>query len=272
MSVPETRARVIAVANRKGGVGKTTTVVNLATALAAMGLNILVVDLDSQGNASTSFGIKRQARVRGSYDLLTSGIRASDVVVATEVPRVSIVTGNNHLSGAELELVEADRREWALADAMAGLVGRFDYVLIDLPPALGLLVINGLVAADAVLLPLECEFLALEGLGQVLESVELVRRAFKPNLAIAGVLLTKFDKRGNLAQGVAEDVRRHLGAVVYDTVIPRNVRVAEAPSYGKPVMLYDFRSPGAQAYIQFAAEFLRRDRALSGTDRSGTIA
>jgi chromosome partitioning protein len=254
------RARVIAVANRKGGVGKTTTVINLSTALAATGLRVLVVDLDSQGNATTGFGIDRRQRGVGAYELLIGSAVAGATVRPTSVPKLSIITGSEDLTGAELELVDQEDRERALLRGLAPIIADYDYILIDCPPSLGLLSLNGLVAADAVLLPLECEFFALEGLSQMLGTIERVRKTTNPALSICGVVLTKFDRRNNLSSAVESDVRGHLGPKVFDTVIPRNVRLSEAPSHGMPVLLYDFRSPGAQAYVALAGEFLRREK------------
>ena len=253
-------ARVIAVANRKGGVGKTTTVINLATALAATGLRVLVVDLDSQGNATTGFGIDRRARGAGAYELLIGTVAAGATVRPTNVPLLSIITGSEDLTGAELELVDQEDREFALKHSLTSIITEFDYIFLDCPPSLGLLSLNGLVAANSVLLPLECEFFALEGLSQMLGTIERVRKTANSKLSISGVVLTKFDKRNNLSSMVESDVRGHLAGKVYDTVIPRNVRLSEAPSHGMPVLLYDFRSPGAQAYVTLAGEFLRREK------------
>jgi len=256
----ESPARIFAIVNQKGGVGKTTTAVNLATALAAVEKRVLLIDLDPQGNASTGLGISRQARRVTSYDLLFGELSVAEAVVATPIPRLSVVPSSLDLSGAEIELVAVDKREFRLRKALAGAVQEYDYVLIDCPPSLGLLTLNALVAAQAVLVPLQCEFYALEGLSYLVRTVERVKRALNPALEIQGVVLTMFDKRNNLCDLVAADVRGHFGAKVYDTVIPRNVRVSEAPSHGKPVLLYDFRCPGAQAYIHLASEVLRREQ------------
>jgi len=252
-------ARVIAVANQKGGVGKTTTAVNLGTALAAVGKAVLVIDLDPQGNASTGLGIARQERSSSSYDVLIDGLAAGRATIATAVPNLSVIPSSVHLSGAELELADLSRREFRLEVALAPELSRWDYILIDCPPALGLLTLNALVAATAVLVPLQCEYYALEGLSHLVRTIERVRRAFNPRLEIQGVVLTMFDKRNNLCDMVANDVREHFGDKVYQTVIPRNVRVSEAPSHGKPVLLYDLRCPGAQAYVHLASEVLRRE-------------
>ncbi len=256
----ESRARVLAVANQKGGVGKTTTAVNLATALAACGRDVLVVDLDPQGNATTGLGLLGQRREKSIYQVITEGAPLADAMLSTMVGGMTLVPSSLELVGAEVELVSRERREFRLRDALESVVNAFDYVLIDCPPALGLLTLNALVAADAVLVPLQTEFYALEGLSHLLRTVERVKRAFNPPLEIQGIVLTMVDRRNNLSEMVAKDVRAHLGSKVYDTVIPRNVRVSEAPSHGKPVLLYDVRCAGAQAYIHLASEMLRRER------------
>jgi chromosome partitioning protein len=259
--------RVIAIANQKGGVGKTTTAINLATAIAAAGERVLLIDLDPQGNASTGLGIMRPNRTVTSYEVLAGERPFSAAIVTTAVPRLSIVPASVELVGAELELVGAERREYRLIDALAAVPLPFDYVLIDCPPSLGLLTLNALCAANAVLVPLQCEFYALEGLSHLLKTIERVKRHLNPELEIQGVVLTMFDKRNNLSELVAADVREHFGDKVYDTVIPRNVRISEAPSHGKPILLYDFRSPGAQAYVHLASEVLRRERTLAQNAR-----
>jgi chromosome partitioning protein len=253
------RCRILAVANQKGGVGKTTTAINLSTALAAVGRRVLLFDCDPQGNASTGLGVDRNAAKSGSYEVLIGGAPIASSVVATGVPGLSVVPASSDLSGAELELVDMERREFRLHDAFGRLDAGFDYILIDCPPALGLLTLNALVAADSVLVPLQCEYLALEGLSQLVRTVERVHNAFNPRLSIQGIVLTMFDARNNLSTLVADDVRGYFGDVVYRTVIPRNVRVSEAPSHGKPVLLYDFRCPGSQAYVHLAGEVLRRE-------------
>ena len=247
-------------ANQKGGVGKTTTAVNLGTALAACGKRILMVDMDPQGNASTGLGLVRGHRDKSIYKVLVEGDLIVDAMLETMVPGMSLVPSSTDLSGAEVELVESSRREYRLRDALEQIAADFDYVLIDCPPALGLLTLNALAAADAILVPLQTEFYALEGLSHLLRTVERVKRSFNQKLEIQGIVLTMVDNRNNLSDMVARDVRAHLGSKVYDTEIPRNVRVSEAPSHGKPVLLYDLRCAGSQAYIHLASEILRRER------------
>ena len=250
--------RVVAVANQKGGVGKTTTAINLAAAMAAAGRRVLLVDTDPQGNAGTGLGIPLSARRQTTYDLL---LGRPVEPLATAVPGLEIVPATAHLSGAEIELVTVPERVGRMRRAFERLAGRYHLVLIDCPPALGLLTLNALVAADEVLVPLQCEFLPLEGLALLLDTVERTRRRYNRRLKLCGVVLTMFDGRSRLAHDVAADVRRIMGRTVYDTVIPRNVRVSEAPSHGKPVMLHAFRCAGARAYAHLAGEMLRRERA-----------
>jgi chromosome partitioning protein len=257
--------RILAVANQKGGVGKTTTAINLATALAATGERVLLIDLDAQGNASTGLGVARTERAVGTYRMLLGEISPGEAARETYIPNLSLVPADGDLAGAEIELVSLTRREYRLHDAMASLraTSPYTFILIDCPPSLGLLTLNGLVAADAVLVPLQCEFYALEGISGLIRTIDMVRRAFNPRLELQGIVLTMFDRRNNLSELVAADARGFFGAKVYDTVIPRNIRISEAPSHGKPVLLYDFRSPGSQAYIQLAGELLRRERAAA---------
>jgi len=255
----EQSPRILIIANQKGGVGKTTTAINLATALAAVGSRVLVLDLDPQGNASTGLGIPQSARAHGTYDLLIGAAPIEETVVSSEVPGLDVVPSTVDLAGAELELVNMERREFRLRDALREGHPAYDYILVDCPPSLNLLTLNGLVAADAVLVPLQCEFFALEGLTHLLKTIERVRGSFNSDLELQGVVLTMADTRNNLTTMVAADVRQFLGDKVYDTVIPRNVRVSEAPSHGKPVLLYDFKCAGSQAYIQLAREILHRE-------------
>jgi chromosome partitioning protein len=254
------RPRVLAIANQKGGVGKTTTAINLATGLAAVDRRVLVVDLDPQGNASTGLGIDRKLRARSTYDVITGAATVSSAVLPSAIPGLSVVPATVDLLGAELELIDVDRRSHRVADALAASPLPYDYVLIDCPPALGLLTLNALTAADAILVPLQCEFFALEGLSQLLKTVDRIKRTFNPRLDLYGVVLTMFDRRNNLSEQVAADARGVLGEKVFQTIIPRNVRVSEAPSHGKPALLYDHTCAGSRAYIELAKEFLRRER------------
>jgi chromosome partitioning protein len=257
--------RILAIVNQKGGVGKTTTAVNLATAMAACRKRVLVVDLDPQGNASTGFGVPRSGRAADSYAVLIGEASVAEAAILTAVPGLELVPASPDLSGAEIELVGMDHREFRLREALVrhAAGSPYDYILIDCPPSLGLLTLNALVAADAVLVPLQCEFYALEGLSQLMRTVERVRKSLNPSLEIQGVVLTMFDRRNNLSEQVAADVRGHFGDVVYRTAIPRNVRVSEAPSHGKPVIVYDLACSGARAYLDLAREVLQRERALA---------
>lgn len=275
MSQKNTDTYFISVANQKGGVGKTTTTVNLATALAAVGKKVLLVDLDPQGNASTGFGIDRATRVNGSYEVLFGECHVNDAAVKTRVPNLSIIPSSIHLSGAEIELVSAKNRESRLRKAFAkkDLGIAFDYVLFDCPPSLNLLTLNALVCSHGVIVPLQCEFYALEGLTHLVRTIERVCATFNKDLSLQGIVLTMFDKRNNLSGQVEEDVRAHFGDKVYKTVIPRNVRISEAPSYGLPAIVYDMNCLGSQAYIKLAKEVLKREKmrksedALKGKDK-----
>ena len=264
MPAPEHRTRVLAVSNQKGGVGKTTTAINLGTALAAIGEKVLIVDMDPQGNASTGLGVPRETRRITIYDVIVDGRSVDDAAVQTAVPGLFIVPADADMSGVEIELSQADRRSYRLRDALAAQGGpghtRYDYVLIDCPPSLNLLTLNAMSAADGVLVPLQCEFFALEGLTQLMKTIEMVRQSLNPSLEIQGLVLTMYDRRNALSGQVAADVRSHFGDKVYEAVIPRNVRVSEAPSFGKPVLIYDLKCTGSQAYLRLAREVVGRER------------
>ena len=254
--------RVLAIANQKGGVGKTTTAINLAAALTAVGERVLLIDGDPQGNASTGLGVLPHMRAKTLYDVLMDDLPLLRAAVETEVPALHLVPAEADLSGVELELGQTARRAFRLRDALAGVRGGrvYDHVLIDCPPSLNLLTVNAMTAADAVLVPLQCEFFALEGLTQLLRTVEQVRTSLNATLEIQGVVLTMYDRRNSLSALVAKDVRQHLGDRVYDTVIPRNVRISEAPSFGKPAIIYDLQCAGSQAYLKLAREVIARER------------
>lgn len=259
---PKRALRVLVVANQKGGVGKTTTAINLGTALAAVGEKVLLIDSDPQGNASTGLGIGHAQRKITLYDVLMGETPIVDAVVRTALPGLDLIPADPDLSGVELELGQAARRSFKLRDAIEPIraSGAYTYVLIDCPPSLNLLTVNAMAAADAVLVPLQCEFFALEGLSQLMRTVELVRGSLNPNLEIQGIVLTMYDRRNSLSEQVARDVRSHFSDAVYQTVIPRNVRVSEAPSYGKPVLVYDLKCAGSQAYLKLAREVVGRER------------
>ena len=259
----EAKPRILVVANQKGGVGKTTTAINLGTALAAVGEPTLVIDIDPQGNASTGLGIAHAERAVTTYEVLTGQAKLAQAIVQTRIPKLSIVTSTVDLSGAELELIDLERRNFRLKDAIDDFARDnhdFAYVLIDCPPSLSLLTVNAMAAADAVIVPLQCEFFALEGLTQLLKTVDRVRAHLNPALEIQGIVLTMADKRNRLSDQVAEDVRKHMGEKVYRTIIPRNVRLSEAPSHGLPALVYDLKCPGSQAYIKLAGELIQRER------------
>ena len=268
--------RVIAIANQKGGVGKTTTAINLGTALAAVGEEVLIIDLDPQGNASTGLGIDRRSRRYSTYDVLMGEATLRDAILATAVPRLSIAPSTLDLSGLELEVSQSRDRAFRLRSALGPLntvppgATDFTYVLVDCPPSLNLLTVNALAAANAILVPLQCEFFALEGLSQLLKTVEQVKSTLNPGLTIHGIVLTMHDARNNLSNQVVADVRQNSREKVYDTIIPRNVRVSEAPSYGKPVLVYDLKCVGSEAYLRLATEIIQRERELlAGSAPSG---
>ena len=265
---PDTaRPRVLAIANQKGGVGKTTTAINLGTALAAIGEHVLIVDLDPQGNASTGLGIERKSRRTSTYDVLTGAAPLRDAVLQTGVPQLYIAPSTLDLSGLELEIGQQRDRAFRLRNALRQLnsgtrTHDFNYVLVDCPPSLNLLTVNAMAAADSILVPLQCEFFALEGLSQLLKTIEQVRATLNPTLSIHGIVLTMYDSRNNLSGQVVADVRQFMGNKVYETIIPRNVRVSEAPSYGKPVLVYDLKCVGSEAYLRLATEIIQREKAL----------
>ncbi len=262
------KPRILAVANQKGGVGKTTTAINLGTALAAVGEKVLIIDIDPQGNASTGLGIARERNRQSTYHVLVGEATLSSIIVESEIPGLDCAPSTMDLLGAELELAQFDRKTYRMKDAVELMQKEsihnrnYSYILYDCPPSLNLLTINALSSADAVLVPLQCEFYALEGLSQLLKTVERVRSSLNSGLSVQGIVLTMYDKRNSLSEQVADDVRSVLGEKVYQTVIPRNVRISEAPSYGKPVLLYDNNCAGSQAYISLASEIIRRERTL----------
>jgi len=261
--------RVLALANQKGGVGKTTTAINLGTALAAIGEEVLIIDLDPQGNASTGLGIDRRARKVSTYDVVVGDASLEQALIETAVPRLWVAPSTLDLLGVELEIASTADRAYRLRKAIADYIEtasderpRFTYVLVDCPPSLNLLTINAMSASHSVLVPLQCEFFALEGLSQLLSTVEQVKGALNPELTIHGIVLTMYDARNNLSGQVVADVREHMGSAVYDTIIPRNVRISEAPSHGKPALLYDLKSAGSQAYLRLASEIIQRERRI----------
>lgn len=264
--------RIIAVANQKGGVGKTTTAINLATAMAAIGKKVLILDLDSQGNASTGLGVSAASRNLTTYDLLIGDCLTHEAMVKTRIPNLFIIPSSVDLAGAEIELANVPNRAFKLKEALvksqAAAIQKqneivFEYIIIDCPPSLNTITINAMTAASAVLVPLQCEFFALEGLTQLLRTIDLVKASLNPVLEIQGLVLTMYDSRNRLSAQVAEDVRRHFGDKVYTTIIPRNVRISEAPSHGAPVLIYDYNCSGSRAYIKLASEVIQRERKLA---------
>ena len=254
--------KIISVSNRKGGVGKTTTTINIATALSALDKKVLVIDFDPQGNATTSLGVQKRRDRPSSYDVLVGSASVNEAVVPTELPRFDLIPSSPDLAAAEVELVDVDKREFMFKESLSRLQNDYDYVLIDCPPSLNLITINAMVASNSVLVPLQCEFLALEGLADLMKNINAVKRNFNPALTLQGIVLTMFSRQNNLSKMIEADVRKYFGNKVYQTVIPRCVRVAEAPSYGKPILIYDFKCSGAQAYVQLAKEFLVREKEL----------
>ncbi|AFB31077.1 MULTISPECIES: ParA family protein [spotted fever group] len=250
--------KVIAIVNQKGGVAKTTTTVNLATAFAAVNKKILVIDLDPQGNSSTGFGISQQQRKNTIYQVLTNLIELKDAIISTDIPNLEIITSNTNLSAAELDLTKLKDREYILMKLLEEIKILYDYIIIDCPPSLNLLTVNALVASDEVLIPMQCDFYSLEGLSHLLKTIEIVEKKLNPRIKIAGILFTMYDKRNRLTEQVEDDVRKCLGALVFKTVIPRNIKLSEAPSYGKPAIIYDYKCSGAVAYIELTKEILER--------------
>lgn len=255
--------RILSVVNQKGGVGKTTTAVNMATALAAIGKKVLLIDLDPQGNASTGLGVEPAKRLKTSYQLLIDNLPIQDTIQSTQIPRLDLVPSNIDLSAAEIELVSIKQREYQLQFSLQSSTLHYDYVMIDCPPSLGLITVNALTASDSVIIPLQCEFYALEGLSHLLKTVKMIQNKLNPSLTIHGVILTMYDRRNKLTEHIEQDVRGFLGKDVYKTVIPRNVRVSEAPSHGMPAIIYDMKCSGSKAYLELAKEMIRREKAFT---------
>ncbi len=253
-------AKTIAVTNQKGGVGKTTTVINLSAALAVADMRVLVIDTDAQANCSSGLGVSKGLLKKSIYDALIQSESLASVMVDTEIDNLKLVPADKNLTGATVEMMEMPEREFFLKRLLAPVLDSFDYILIDSPPSLNILTINGLVAADSVLIPIQCEYFALEGLTDLFDTLARVRRSFNPRLSIQGILLTMFDERTNLSLQVRDDLMNHFGSQMFRTIIPRNVRLAEAPSYGKPILLYDIRSKGAESYIRLAKEILNHEK------------
>ncbi|CAH58618.1 ParA family protein [Ehrlichia ruminantium] len=253
-------SKVFGIVNQKGGVGKTTTSINLATAFAIVNKKTLLIDLDPQGNSSTGFGITYQQRTNTVYEVLINNIPTSSAIIKTEIPNLDLLPSTVDLSAAEVELTQVQKREFVLKNSLSEIKTSYDYIFIDCPPSLGLLTVNALIAANAVIIPLQCEFFALEGLSHLIKTIELIKKHLNPSLSIEGIILTMYDKRNKLSEQVEEDIRKYLKESVYKTVIPRNVRLSEAPSHGKPAIIYDFKCAGSQAYIYLAKEILKRQQ------------
>ena len=254
--------KIISIVNQKGGVGKTTTAVNLTASLGALGYNILLIDIDPQGNATSGLGINKRTVRRSSYDLIIGEARFEETILHTGYKNVSMIPSHIDLAGAEIELVSVERREYKLRDAIVAHKSKFDYIIIDCPPSLGLLTLNGLTACDTILIPIQCEYYALEGLSQLMTTVRQVKRLYNPRIELEGVLITMYDSRLNLTIQVANEVKKHFPKKVYATAIPRNVRISEAPSYGRPVRYYDGSSKGSSAYDDLAREFVEQNRVV----------
>ena len=254
--------KIISVANRKGGVGKTTTAINIATAMAAIGRKVLIIDMDPQGNATTSLGINKNKCLFSTYDLIINNCKVEDAITKTNIKKFDLLPSSPSLAAAEIELIDVEKREYVLKNALNSLSSKYDYILIDCPPSLNLITINALVSSDSVIVPLQSEFLALEGLTDLMKNINIIKKNFNSKLDIQGIVLTMFDKRNNLSRMVETDVRKYFGQKVYKTVIPRSVRISEAPSHGHPVLIYDFKSNGAKAYLNLAKEVLKREKEL----------
>ncbi|ABD44691.1 cobQ/CobB/MinD/ParA nucleotide binding domain protein [Ehrlichia chaffeensis str. Heartland] len=253
-------SKAFAIVNQKGGVGKTTTSINLSTAFAIVNKKTLLIDLDPQGNSSTGFGITYEQRINTVYEVLVNNLPISSTIIKTEIPNLHLLPSTVDLSAAEIELTQVQQREFILKKSLSEVKNSYDYIFIDCPPSLGLLTVNALIAADSIIIPLQCEFFALEGLSHLMKTIEIVKKHLNPLLSIEGIILTMYDKRNKLSEQVEEDIRKYLKESVYKTVIPRNVRLSEAPSHGKPAIIYDFKCAGSQAYIYLAKEILRKQK------------
>lgn len=254
--------KVISIANRKGGVGKTTTAVNIATAFSAVDKKVLVLDMDPQGNATTSLGVKKEKHAKSTYDVIIGTADIKSAIIHTGLPNFDIIPSSADLAGAEVELIDVENREYKLKQALKEVASVYDYAIIDCPPSLNLITVNSLVGSDSVLVPLQCEFLALEGLADLMKNLNTIKRNFNKSLMLQGIVLTMFSRQNNLSKMIEENVRKYFGDKVYNTVIPRSVRIAEAPSHGKPVLIYDIKSAGAKAYLNLAKEVLQREKEI----------